>query len=324
LSQNISEKYPHERNKSQYITGTIKRTIVPGKANMRSILVLGMGVLLGGAVTVNAAVGIEASAAEDTVLKVTYTGGTPNGSVPGVVVLGKKVAFEAIANNSGSSRAVIGRVAGTNFVNGSSGYQLGVLGVAADEGDVIGGVVGQGLIGVQGFGVEVGVIGSAASGNGVTGYGATGVYGSGTSLAGYFDGDVVITGDCSGCTVSDEKLKKNVQPLSGGLTKILAIQPKTYEMKVDEYKGRISLGKGGKKFGVLAQDLEKVLPEAVHPVRVPAYLTPAERKQNVKKAPLDLKAVSYTDLIPILIGAVQEQQALILALQAQVQQLQAR
>jgi hypothetical protein len=147
---------------------------------------------------------------------------------------------------------------------------------------------------------------------------AYGVYGhasGGTeSWAGYFTTNVYIGGYLD--NPSDVMFKKNIQPIEGGLAKVMAMRPKTYEMKVDEFKGKVSLPPG-KQYGVIAQELEEVLPELVNQVTAPAELTPDERKRGVKRDPTKFKSVNYMALIPILVQAIQEQQAEIEALKGQ-------
>jgi hypothetical protein len=152
-------------------------------------------------------------------------------------------------------------------------------------------------------------------------------YGSsnyGNSVAAFLDGDVYASGgSCTYCSPSDQMFKKNIQPLSGGLKTVMALKPKTYEMKTDEYKDRITLAKG-KQRGFIAQELKEVLPDMVHEVTWPARLTDEERKKGVKKEGTKFNAVSYMDLIPVLVQAVQEQQAVIKALEDKVARLEAR
>ena len=78
---------------------------------------------------------------------------------------------------------------------------------------------------------------------------------------------------------SDERLKENVEELTGCLDMLNAIAPKTYNFKEQDPDVRLA--------GVMAQDVEKVFPEAVIDV------------SGVKK--VDLYA-----LIAMLIGAVRE------------------
>jgi hypothetical protein len=86
---------------------------------------------------------------------------------------------------------------------------------------------------------------------------------------------------------SDRRLKKNIENLNYGLKEVLNIEPKQYNWKNREQKL--------KSFGVIAQDIEKIIPNIVH------------YDKNEHKT----LGVSYTELIPVLIKAIQEQQQLI-------------
>lgn len=116
-------------------------------------------------------------------------------------------------------------------------------------------------------------------------------------------------------TWSDAKFKKNVVPLEGALGTVMALKPKVYEMKVDEFKTHISFPEG-RQFGLIAQELETVLPDLVKEAFAPAKLSIEERQKGVSRPPLEYKSVNYTALIPVLIAAIQELQAEVDALKA--------
>jgi hypothetical protein len=156
------------------------------------------------------------------------------------------------------------------------------------------------------YSYNVGVYSSAYGGSGSTNY------------AGYFDGEIVVT-SCSGCSPSDQKLKKNIQALSGGIDKVMALKPKTYDMRADEFKNSITLSKDH-QYGLIAQEVETVLPDLVKEITAPLRLTEAEKKAKVKKDAFKYKTVNYSALIPIMLKAIQEQQAEIEALKKQLGQ----
>lgn len=165
-------------------------------------------------------------------------------------------------------------------------------------------------------GTNYGVEARARYGNNVYGIYAEALYGT-TNWAGYFKGNTYATGLYQG---SDRMFKKNIEPFSGGLDKIMALQPKSYDTKSDEFKESVDLPQG-RQIGLIAQDLQDVLPELVTDVQAPPDLTEEERKAGVQKEGLKFKAVNYTGLIPVLIAAIQEQQARIEALEAEVSTL---
>lgn len=87
---------------------------------------------------------------------------------------------------------------------------------------------------------------------------------------------------------SDLNFKKNLQPIGDSLSNVLKMQGHSYEWKTEEYKD-----KGfpeGRHYGVIAQEIEKILPEVV------------------KESSDGTKAVAYGEIIPVLIEAIKEQQ----------------
>jgi hypothetical protein len=148
-------------------------------------------------------------------------------------------------------------------------------------------------------GVNVGVI--ALSAGNVNSYGmiANAMGGSSTNWAGYFTGNVY--GNYFG--PSDRKLKENIKPLNEAIGKIKLLKPKTYTFKIDEFKD-MNLPRGN-QMGLIAQELEEVFPELIKEV---ADITLKDSKGNVTTKIDAHKSVNYTNLIPLLIAGIQEQQ----------------
>jgi polyhydroxyalkanoate synthesis regulator phasin len=193
-------------------------------------------------------------------------------------------------------------------------------------------------IGVEGYSSNYwgvyGYAGTAGGSNsrGVYGYGNYGVYGvtaNNTSYyAGYFVGDVYSsTGVFTG---SDQKLKQNIKDVTSAMDIINQLHPKIYNFRSDgDYKSmNLPIGT---HYGLIAQDVEKVLPNIVKNSRFQADAaqaqTPYQPEQaNAKSSQassksgdaIDYKAVNYTELIPLLIKGMQEQQKEIDALKQQV------
>lgn len=90
---------------------------------------------------------------------------------------------------------------------------------------------------------------------------------------------------------SDARLKKDVTPISNSLAKVLELQGVTYNWKRDEYPEKNL--EEGIQYGLIAQELEKVIPELVD--------TDAE----------GWKSIEYSHLVPVLIEALKEQQKII-------------
>lgn len=177
-------------------------------------------------------------------------------------------------------------------------------------------------IGVHGEGGYIGVRGlSTVSGTGsrFAGYfgatgGATSNYGiyawaTGTgAYAGYFNGNVYISGVLT--NPSDARLKTNIQPLQGNLQKLAALRPSSYNF--DAIQTKVKGLPDKRQLGLLADDVAAVLPELV--VDVPIPEDPADAKSTAPGAPATFKTVNYTGMIPVLVGAIKEQQAEIASL----------
>jgi hypothetical protein len=91
---------------------------------------------------------------------------------------------------------------------------------------------------------------------------------------------------------SDLRLKKNIKPLTGCMGILAQLKPVQFEWKKN------AKPRAGKSFGLIAQDVEKILPEIVR-----------ERTDNDGK-PLDgrrgMKQMDYNKIVPFLIEAVVE------------------
>ena len=104
--------------------------------------------------------------------------------------------------------------------------------------------------------------------------------------------------------ISDQRLKENIVDLDVGLDAILSLKPRKFDWK--EGKGRDVKGDRG----FIAQEFEQVFPDLID-----------EWKDPAPEGEAPYKAVRQ-DLIPVLVKAIQEQQALIQSLTARVAQLE--
>jgi Chaperone of endosialidase len=97
---------------------------------------------------------------------------------------------------------------------------------------------------------------------------------------------------------SDRREKQNIQTLNYGLKELMLLKPVTFEWKNAEVQGT--------KIGFIAQDLQNVIKEVV----VDKVWSKDEEGKMISK-PADVLGVYYSDLIPVLTKAIQEQQAII-------------
>lgn len=143
---------------------------------------------------------------------------------------------------------------------------------------------------------NIGVYGEASQGCDHSGAGQ-GNSGFGPNYAGYFNGDVVSTDGFY--FISDRTIKKNIQSIPNALELLDKIQPKKYEFDNSKYPG-LSVSGTKDNYGVIAQELELVLPSLIKETPIP------DGKQGFLKE--KIKAVNYIELIPILIQAIKDQQ----------------
>ena len=106
---------------------------------------------------------------------------------------------------------------------------------------------------------------------------------------------------------SDARLKENIEPLPSGLKEVLSLKPCTFDFRKDT---GINLSTD-RQVGFIAQDVAAT-------VQGTGY-----EKAVVQEAGGNL-ALAETKLIPLLVKAIQEQQAQIEALKKEIEQLKKR
>ncbi|MGK0314834.1 MAG: hypothetical protein ACI86M_001054 [Saprospiraceae bacterium] len=111
---------------------------------------------------------------------------------------------------------------------------------------------------------------------------------------------------------SDRRLKKNIHPLNYGLKKVMAMNPVSYKWKQ---------GSDDTLLGFIAQDMEKIIPEVVQKNGLSA--SEKSRYTEEGRTPSDdMYAMNYSELIPVLVKAIQEQQAEIEILKSKITDLE--
>jgi hypothetical protein len=122
------------------------------------------------------------------------------------------------------------------------------------------------------------------------------IYGDFTDKSVNITGSLLVNGEI--ISPSDVRLKENILKFTSGLSVVSAISGYYFDWN-DVATDKLGLEKK-KQIGVLAQELEKVLPEAVLTDKKSGY-----------------KSVDYMKLTPVLIEAVKEQQAQIEVLKSE-------
>jgi hypothetical protein len=142
---------------------------------------------------------------------------------------------------------------------------------------------------------------------------ASNFYNVGKSASGIFNivnqnnaGVYITSGGTSFTGTSDARLKTNIVPLSTATEKIMALKPCTYQWKADVESASDPTAVNT-HIGFIAQEVEEVMPELVHPINHPA-------------GP-DYKSVNTTDMIPYLVRMIQENRVKIDTLRKEIEEL---
>ncbi|MDC0874992.1 tail fiber domain-containing protein [Flavobacteriaceae bacterium] len=100
------------------------------------------------------------------------------------------------------------------------------------------------------------------------------------------DGSTLLSGIWTGpgfTIVSDKRVKSNISKLNHGVETLQKITSYSYELNTNKTK---------KRFGFMADEIEKILPELV----------------SINTSKNELKSIDYIGLIPVLVNAIVEQQ----------------
>ena len=208
------------------------------------------------------------------------------------------------------------------FVSGNQ-FVSGVMGVGDADGNI---GTAQASIGVRGLGLDsryvCGVFGEARgtlSGTGNS-FGVRGeasgaqnancaIYGevfNSLHSSGYFvGGNVVMSG--SSLILSDESIKTDIQDIGDASEILSQLNPKSYYMQSPE--NRPVAFEEDLQFGLIAQEVQEVLPNLVHETINPEMTDTSGI--FVEGTDATLLGVQYEALIPILIAGFKEQNALV-------------
>jgi hypothetical protein len=180
----------------------------------------------------------------------------------------------------------------TGNSSASSGYGLGVVGIAGNY--------------YRSYGIAGGLSYSGASGAGILGTTSNSIVitPGGATYAGYFYGNIAVTGTINGVSISnsDEAYKQNIEALDRKLTfnNLLSLRPVSYNLK-QRYLEAFEDGKTKqvplydeksdlfqkKHYGLVAREVQELYPDLVY-TNDEGYL-----------------AINYTELIPVLIESLQ-------------------
>jgi hypothetical protein len=219
------------------------------------------------------------SAAGSTVITLPATSGTM--ALAGGAVSGTTGTFSgALSATTGTfTDEVTMPVLGVNTTAASTGTRFIINGDNAYDAGM---TITAGGTAIANIGSYAQFISGSASNLVIKGYGP-----SYTAVITSTGGVALNSGATSWSALSDERYKDIIEPITNGVVKVNSLRAVIGKYKTDE--------EGKRRSFLIAQDVQAVLPEAV-----------TEYTEEDGKLSL-----SYTDVIPLLVSAIQEQQALI-------------
>ena len=157
-------------------------------------------------------------------------------------------------------------------------------------------VAGTGVSVSSGTGAVTIAIGQAVATSSNVQFNSLGIGMAASATAGRIDA----TNDIVAFSSSDIRFKENIQPIENALEKISKISGNTYDWKAEN---KAEHGYEGNDVGVIAQEIEEVLPQLV------------QTREN------GYKAVKYDKLVALLIEGIKEQQTQIHSLTIEIEKL---
>jgi hypothetical protein len=146
-----------------------------------------------------------------------------------------------------------------------------------------------------------------------------------------FNGSVQVNGNLaysgSLTNTSDRNLKENVRLLDNALGVVMQLRPTSYTFRGNGNYNGLALSTG-QRYGLIAQEVETILPALVQN-NVHRYeeviadgegVAPGGEAKTVTRE-MEYKSLNYTEMIPFLIKAMQEQQEMIEKLQKEIEDL---
>ncbi len=246
-------------------------------------------------------------------------------SVASTYGIGTRSGVIGIAQNADVPIGVVGRSSGGNYVSGVTGYAadgiqstVGIYGFSSSlysNGNVYGGKFyaesqtidnNYGVHAVAENATKTNIGGAFYANEGTS---AIGVYAEANSSqigaeiwAGYFAGPI-ITGAPS--VPSDAQFKTNINPIQNVNQLLLNLNPVTYDY-LQTGNAQYMHFPNTLQYGLIAQEVEQVLPDLVKIVEHPQQL---DSLGNVTVPSFDYKTLNYEALIPILVKGYQAQVA---------------
>lgn len=201
------------------------------------------------------------------------------------------VSYAQKAGKWNSSRTITlgGDLSGSVSIDGSANVTLNAT-VAGNTVALGTDTTGNYMVNVSaGTGISV----SHTQGEGSTATITNSLSTSGGSIGGNLSvtGSITASGEIT-AYFSDERLKQDISPITGALSKVMAIGGYTY--KANELAHELGVSRYDNQIGLLAGEVEAVMPELVTQSALAGY-----------------KTIRYDKVVSVLVEAIKEQQAMI-------------
>lgn len=143
-----------------------------------------------------------------------------------------------------------------------------------------------------------GTVTSVSGGNGLTGT----VTSSGSiAMSGSFTGSFSATGEITAYS-SDERLKTNIKPIENAVEKVKSIRGVTYDW--NELAVRFGFDSSKSQVGVIAQEIQEVLPEVIRSAPFDSIQTDGSIGPSLSGE--NYLTVQYEKIVPLLIESIKE------------------
>lgn len=111
---------------------------------------------------------------------------------------------------------------------------------------------------------------------------------------------------------SDRRLKTDIKPLTYGLNDVLQLRPVSFQWKEEKVDDFI-IPEHETKLGLIAQEVLKIIPESIE---THEWLEYEENPGVLIKEEMRRMGISYSEIIPVVIKAIQDQELIIKDLEA--------
>jgi trimeric autotransporter adhesin len=112
-------------------------------------------------------------------------------------------------------------------------------------------------------------------------------------------GDVVAFG-------SDARLKTNIEAIPSALDKVCSLRGVTFDWKAEALDMGLQPRNRVRDAGILAQDVQAVLPQAVHLAPFDSVDNPEDPSNPTSKSGENYLTVQYEKLVPLLVESIKE------------------